>query len=199
MLPSIVARCAGGDIRRRCFERPVLETPLVGASAAAARHAAALYGPELYVGAARSAAAHAFAPAAQSIGALAAMAIALNLLGIYVFSKVLDSPGSTSARRDVRATSLKARRLPGLSPGASAVALAQLRLALRTPRGRSILLSPIALVFGIAVLGRQKMPQLGSDPGLVLACFGFSAWSRSYLSPQQFAIDKGGLTRVLVA
>lgn len=172
----------------------------------AGRRAVSLYPTELYTRATHAAASRAYGPAARMLGALAVGALLLNVLGLYVFRNVLESPGATGARRRGRTRPTRARRLPWLSQGASAVALAQFRLALRTPRGRAILLSPVALVFVLVVLDRQDIPAFGfeglaSDPGLVIACFASFLCLLSILpiALNQFAVDRAGLTRVLLS
>jgi hypothetical protein len=86
------------------------------------------------------------------------------------------------------------------------VALGQLRLALRTPRGRSILLSPIVLVFVYGALNFQNttgfhLGGLTADSGLAIASFASFVCLMSILpiALNQFAIDKAGLTLVLLS
>ena len=98
-----------------------------------------------------------------------------------------------------------ARTLPGLTPGASAVAAAQLRLALRTPRGRSILLSPLALlaIFGLLIYrtGSMDFGAIKVNGGLGLATFASFVSIASILpiAMNQFAVDKAGLTMMLLS
>jgi hypothetical protein len=180
-------------------------TPVWAATAGA--WAKASYPSELYVNATRSAAAAGSDGSAQRLGGLAATALALHGLGMFVFGRVLASPGSNSARRQAGPMSERWRRsLPGLSPGASAVALAQVRLALRTPRGRAILLSPVVTIgiFGALMTrhaGTMDFGSLSFDGGLPLAIFGSFASLISILpiAMNQFAVDKGGLTRALLS
>src|SRR3954464_1786522 len=115
----------------------------------------AIYPPEVYARATRSAAAGDVLSAGAGVLALAAAALVVHALGMVAFARVLDSPGSTGGRRVARTRAAWSRTLPGVSPGASAVALAHLRLALRTPRGRSIVLSPVMItgVFAFVVRG----------------------------------------------
>jgi hypothetical protein len=98
------------------------------------------------------------------------------------------------------------RTLPGLSSGASAVALAQLRLALRTPRGRAILLGPVVTIaiFGVLMrrqTGTMDFGSLSFAGGLSLAIFGSFASLTSILpiAMNQFAVDKAGLTLALLS
>ena len=173
----------------------------------AARTAFSVYPTELYVGATRHAAELDLGGASRAIGGLAATALLTTLLGAYIFGKVLESPGATTARSHVPTRRAWAITVPGLSRGASAVASAQLRLALRTPRGRAILLSPLVLVFVYFVINRQNTAGfhfpagLNVDTGLAIACFGTFVCGVSILpiALNQFAIDKGGLTRVLLS
>ena len=173
----------------------------------AARTAFSVYPTELYVGATRDAAELDLRGAFRAIGGLAATALLTTLLGAYIFGKVLESPGATTARSHVPTRRAWAITVPGLSRGASAVASAQLRLALRTPRGRAILLSPLMIVFVYFVINRQNtagfhLPAgLNVDTGLAIACFGTFVCGVSILpiALNQFAIDKGGLTRVLLS
>jgi hypothetical protein len=119
---------------------------------------------------------------------------------------VLASPGSTGARRSGPMRAAWGRRLPGLSPGASAVALAQIRLALRTPRGRAILLSPVVMIgiFGLVIqrqLGAMDFGPIALSSGLALAAFGsfVSLLSILPIAMNQFAVDKAGLTLALLS
>ena len=95
--------------------------------------------------------------------------------------------------------------LPGLTPGASAVALAQLRLALRTPRGRSILLMPLVMTGVLAVLMRRSgnldIGPIGSNGGLGLASFMsfMSLLVTLHIAVNQFAVDKAGMTLTLLS
>jgi hypothetical protein len=91
-------------------------------------------------------------------------------------------------------------------PGTSAIALAQLRLGLRTPRGRSTILSPIVVFVLLAVmmLRSQAGVTLGFialESGVGLAAFTsfLSLLSILPLAMNQFAIDGAGLTLALLA
>jgi hypothetical protein len=136
---------------------------------------------------------------------LAVSAIAIHGLGLIAFSHLLDSPSTTGPRRTGGGTRVWRGTLPWLTPGASAVALGQLRLAFRTPRGRSILLSPmllfLILVFMIRRSGGSEFSLLMGTSGLRLAAFGSFVCLISILpfAMNQFAIDKAGLTLVLLS
>src|SRR5258708_1526735 len=66
--------------------------------------------------------------------------------------------------------------IPGLSVRASAVAFAQFRLALRSPRGRATMFTPFVTVILLTVLVSRRGEQLpfewGSQRGLAIAAIG---------------------------
>jgi hypothetical protein len=174
--------------------------------AAAGERAFALYPTELYATATRAAARGDLLPAAGQLAALAVTAALLHGVSMFAFARVLDSPGSTGARRAIPMHAAWGWTLPGLSPGASAVALAQLRLALRTPRGRSILLSPIIMFVFFGFLMRRAVSDMEFGPfslqtGLGLASFASFICLMSILpiAMNQFAIDKAGVTLALLS
>jgi hypothetical protein len=164
-----------------------------------------LYPSELYVRSVRALAAHDPAAAGSRFAALAATAATIHGFGLLVFARVLNSPGISGGRRSVAARDAWGRTIPGLTPGASAVALAQLRLALRTPRGRSILLSPLVMtgVFGAVVL-RGSGFDLG--PIALNGGFGFASFTSFIcllatlpIAMNQFAVDNAGMTLALLS
>jgi len=205
MLPGLIG---SGPYRVRNEGRPSARERLAAppAVAAAGERAFALLPTELYVTATRAATRGNAAPAAAALFALAATGALLHGIGLFAFGRVLDSPGSTGARRGVPMRAAWGRTLPGLSPGASAVALAQLRLALRTPRGRSILLSPLIMFVVVAVIMRRNVDELqlgmiSMQSGLSLASFASFVCLMSVLpiAMNQFAVDKAGLTMALLS
>lgn len=164
------------------------------------------YPSELFVSAAMDAVNRDTGRAAAAVTALAIGALIVQVISVLAFRQVLASPASTGARRGGRTSAVWGTQLPGLSAGASAIALAQLRLALRTPRGRSIMLSPIAM-FGLFAFLMSR----GSD-GMDFGAFQFSsglglATFTSFicllsvlpLAMNQFAIDKAGLTMTFLS
>jgi hypothetical protein len=136
----------------------------------------------------------------RPLAGLAVGAVALHACGLLLLGRILQSPG-TATRRRATSASDRSWRIPGISPGASAVAVAQIRLAIRTPRGRSILLSPL-IVFGMfaALTWRGgsgvDLGLLAMRSGLALAIFGafVSVLAILPLAMNQFAIDGAGLT-----
>ena len=146
------------------------------------------------------------ARAGRSVAMLGALALLLHGSAFLAFRKVLESPGSTSGKRGTPMREVWTRRLPGMTAPASAVALAQLRLALRTPRGRSILLSPLVvfLIFGSMMYKNAGSADMGpfqfsSGIGLATVCSFFSVLSVLPIATNQFAVDRAGLTLALLS
>jgi hypothetical protein len=140
-----------------------------------------------------------------SLVALIGTAGLLHFAGVLAFGHVLSSPGTVGGSRTVSAETLAGWRIPATSPAVSAVALNQLRLALRTPRGRATLLSPIVVfgLFSIMMLRGRSGMEFGPfqfESGLSLAAFaGFvSLLSILPLAMNQFAIDRAGLTLAML-
>lgn len=136
---------------------------------------------------------------------LLAGAIGVHGIGLLLFQRVLASPGTTGARRTASTRAVWGRTLPGVSPGASAVALTLMRLALRTPRGRATLLSPLLMlvVFGVLVYrsGSFDFGPFGETGGFGVAVFAAFVGLVSILpiAMNQFAVDGAGLTMTLLA
>jgi hypothetical protein len=146
------------------------------------------------------------ARAGRSLAMLATLALLLHGSAFVAFRKVLESPGSTSGKRGTPMRGVWTRRLPGMTAPASAVALAQLRLALRTPRGRSILLSPLVvfLLFGAMMYKNAGTADMGpfhftTGIGLATVCSFFSILSVLPIAANQFAVDRAGLTLALLS
>lgn len=205
MLPGLLA---GGRQRPhaegRAAESETVEMPawMTGAG----ERALHLYPSELYVTATRVAANGEVGSSVAFLLGLATTGVLIHALGMFAFAKVLNSPGSTGARRAVPMRAAWGRTLPGLSSGASAVALAQLRLALRTPRGRAILLSPVAMIVVFGIVMRRHSGGMDFGPwalnsGLSLAAFGSFICLMSILpiAMNQFAVDRAGLTLALLS
>jgi hypothetical protein len=207
-LSTLPGLLAGGRHRARADGRtPVTETVRIPAwVTAAGDRVISLYPSELYVKSARVAAHGEVRASGAFLFGLVATGLLLHGVGMFVFARVLDSPGSTGARRAVPMRAAWGRTLPGLSPGASAVALAQLRLALRTPRGRAILLSPLVMIAVFGVVMRRHSGGMDFGPwalnsGVSLAVFGSFICLMSILpiAMNQFAVDKAGLTLALLS
>ena len=139
---------------------------------------------------------------ARALAILATAALALHGMAFAVFNRVLTAPvvsGSSSSR------TRWGQRLPLVSSGTSAVALAQFKLGLRTPRGRSTMLSPIVL-FGVVALlmfrseSGARLGFITFDTGIGLASFAsfIALMSIAPIAMNQFAIDRAGLTLTLL-
>lgn len=159
---------------------------------------------ELFIRATRSTARGDARAALIPVVALAATTTGLHGLGFLLFGRLLDSPESSSRRRGRSSGSLSSIRIPGLSRGTAAVAHAHIRLVLRTPRGRSTLLTPV-IVFGVLAAivkqgGALEVPILTLSDGITLATFGSSLALLSIMpiAMNQFAIDRAGLTLALL-
>jgi hypothetical protein len=166
----------------------------------------ALYPTELYYRGTREAATGRFVPAVGAAAGLGATALLIHLVGMWAFARVLDGPTSASGRRTGSERAVWGRTLPGLSPGASAVALAHLRLAIRTTRGRTSLISPLIMLvmFSALAYSRQGGMDFGSFQtmgGLALATFVsfISLVSMLPIAMNQFAVDGPGLTMVFLS
>ena len=174
-------------------------------SSAIERQVFAAVPSELYVRTVRTPPDREPGSSATALAALTGVGAALHLLAFAAFVRVLGSTATTGQKR-VAGGAAKRWRLPGLSPRHSAIAINQIRLALRTPRGRATLLSPI-VVFGMfAVMtlrsgGASDFAPLGLHGGLGLAAFSsfVSLLAILPLAMNQFAIDRAGLTLTLLA
>jgi hypothetical protein len=161
---------------------------------------------ELYVRAVRSASAQAPQMSATPAGALLVVSAAIHGVAFIAFVRLLSSPGTSGRARGGGTAEGRRWRIPGLSPGVSAVAINQLRLAFRTPRGRATLLSPI-VVFGMftamALRGRgdTSFGPFDMRNGLGMAAFStfVSLMALLPLAMNQFAIDRAGLTMTMLA
>ena len=195
ILPSVMQgeRRQGGAAAPRAATEP-------GAWAKAGRTAFSLVPSEVYARTVRAAAGR-DGGAGGAAGLFGASAV-LHAMAFVMFVRMLASPvtltgGTTRTRWE--------SRLPGMSSATSAIALAQLKLGLRTPRGRSTILSPIVLfLLFAAVMIRSGTGQFGFislESGVGLATFtGFVALlSVAPLAMNQFAIDGAGLTLTFLA
>jgi hypothetical protein len=149
---------------------------------------------------------HGPARSARPLAGLAAAGAVMHGLGLLAFGRVLGSPGSVGSRRSTRSTAARTFTIPAISRGASAVAMAQMQLGLRTPRGRSILISPIVAFAVFAVLmrrgsGAMEFGFIALNGGIGLAAFASAICLLSILpfAMNQFAIDRSGLTLELLS
>jgi hypothetical protein len=168
------------------------------------RRALPLAPSELYARTARTAA---LSPGA-AVGPIVTLTLAAGLVhgaGLLVFGRVLDAPGASSSLRRGHAPRGRAWRIPGLSPQTSAVAVNQIRLVLRTPRGRSILLSPLMLFAMFSLLMWRASSadlgfiRLGSGTALAVFASWVSLVAILPMAMNQFSVDRAGLTLALLA
>ncbi|HUP42537.1 MAG TPA: hypothetical protein VM599_04940 [Thermoanaerobaculia bacterium] len=141
--------------------------------------------------------------------ALAVTTLVLYALSHTVWRRLLAEPGVSGGRTGARELP-RPPRFPGLSPGAAAVAWAQLRGLLRTMVGRlGLLVAPVVTLFLVLML-RAELPAIPAAEGGLRAAlpgvpvlFAFGAVAMGLLSIQafvlnQFAVDGPGfsLTRL---
>jgi hypothetical protein len=169
------------------------------------RRALAVAPPELYTAAARYASDNA-GTTVRALSGLLAAAMLVHAVGLSMFGRVLSSPAGTGSARTASTGVRTQWRIPGVSPGISAVAINQLRLALRTPRGRATLLSPLAIFVMFAAMMWRSGTGMEFGPirlrsGTALAAFAsfVSLLSIFPIAANQFAIDRAGLTMTLLA
>lgn len=204
MLPGLLAggsgerARAGHDIGRRAAASERLT--------AAAVQAARFYPTEMYARAVLSAHDTPRRRSGRALAGLGAAALLINGAGLLLFGRVMGSPGSSGARRGAPMRAVWKRTVPGLSGPASVIALAHLRLALRTPRGRAIMLSPLVLMFVYVVVSQRDFHELAPwgqamDPGIAMGAFAsfICLMALLPLAMNQFAVDSGGLTRTLLS
>jgi hypothetical protein len=159
---------------------------------------------ELYTRATRSSALGDSAAAMTPLVVLLASGVLLHGAGLLAFARLLESP-SAGARRSQAGRASSLLRIPFVSRASAAVAQTQVRLAMRTPRGRSIVLSPL-IMFALAAVvvfrrGEMQIGAIGLANGLGLATFGgaIALLSIQPFAVNQFAIDRAGLTLALLS
>ena len=204
---SLVPAMLSANARRNRSQPSVArESPLNQTANRAQAMALAIAPSEMFVRTVRASAEGDANLAIRPAVSLAAMAVLLNAVGFLAFRRVLASPGSSGGKRGTPMREFWTWRLPGLSAPASAVALAQLRLALRTPRGRSILLSPLVVffLFGAMMYRNAGTADMGpfhftSGIGLATVCSFFAVLAVLPIAMNQFAVDRAGLTLALLS
>jgi hypothetical protein len=143
--------------------------------------------------------------AAIPLAELAGIALLAQAAGFAAYRRVLDMPVSLGMRRAGSFGGLWDRVVPGLSRSASAVAFTQLRLALRTPRGRASIVTPLLMPLVLAALSSRRgvmtFPGFEGDRGLPIAAIGMftSVLALLPIAMNQFAIDRAGFTRQMLS
>jgi hypothetical protein len=147
------------------------------------------------------------------LAGLGIIALVMHGAAFAAYARLLNMPTSMGARRAGSLGGLWDRTIPGLSEAASAVAFTQYRLALRTPRGRASMFSPVIiplLLLGLAYHrggglatpgGGLPISYFSGGIGLSLAAFGSFAAILTLipLAMNQFAVDKAGFTRQMLS
>jgi hypothetical protein len=127
---------------------------------------------------------------------LALTALLLGGSAAWAFGRLIDAPGERP--RSGKRGEERVRRIPGLSPAASAVARTFFRLVTRSVRGRVVLFTAPMPALLLALVWRGKAMGLmdGDYTGvLVLGVAGILAlMSLSAFLSDQFAVDRAGLT-----
>jgi hypothetical protein len=159
---------------------------------------------ELYTRAARASALREATAAIPPLVGLLAWCVLLHGAGFLAFARLLETP-SAGARRSQAGRASSRLRIPLVSRASAAIAQTQVRLAMRTPRGRSIVLSPL-IMFAIAAVvvfrrGEMEIAGISMANGFGLATFGgiVALLSIQPFAVNQFAIDRAGLTMALLS
>jgi hypothetical protein len=156
---------------------------------------------ELYISVAREAPSGNSATALTGTAALLAWAVATHGLTWPLYQGLLRTPSSNGGVRRISRRGRVRVLLPGIGPRTSAVAVSYVKLAMRTPRGRTIVLMPLLMVAVFAVLFYVRGSTLPMGPvrigaGYSLGVFGIVLALMSIVpfAFNQFAVDRAGLT-----
>jgi hypothetical protein len=143
---------------------------------------------------------------AEALGKLLITCGLVHSIGLLTFGFILGSPGSSNTRKSTSRAVARVVHIPGIPAAVSAVAFAQVHLALRTPRGRSIMFSPLLVFVVFAFIMRRSLDGvefgfITLQSGLGLATFGAAVCLLAILpiAMNQFAIDGAGLTLSLLS
>ena len=165
------------------------------------RRALAIAPSEMYVRTVKRVATNDYTSGSIPLLTLFGAALALHTVALAVFFRLLNTPATAGSVRTSGRGRLSEWRIPGVSAGASAVAMNQLRLAFRTPRGRSAVLSPLVLfaVFAAVMFRSRAGASVAFIPiegGIGLAAFTafFALVATLPMAMNQFAVDRAGLT-----
>jgi hypothetical protein len=128
-------------------------------------------------------------------GLLATTAV-LAGLSRWSFGRLLDAPPGRGARG--RRSEARLRSIPGLSPGAAAIAVTTFRLVLRSVRGRVMMFSAPLPVLMIGVIWKKlaAVSASGAPGGVIMLLLGglLALVSMQVFLADQFAVDRAGLT-----
>ena len=156
---------------------------------------------ELYSRSVDSAATGRSYSALAEMAALCALALLLFALSDSFHRRLLQSPEQSSVQRSGKPRLGQHWALPGVAPVVSAIALAQVRTALRTVRGKVavyfvvVMMTLIAMIFGRQLwsgLPEDQTAQIG--PLILLLGVVLTLVSQQPILLNQFAVDGAGLT-----
>jgi len=141
-------------------------------------------------------------PVFTALAGLVALGLLVQGASWWVYRRLLTGPASTRARA-TRGAGRTWTRLPGLSASASAVALAELRLMIRVPRGRIALITPVVVTafLSLTVFTRGEDLSFGVPSGALFAALAgaFGLLAVGPIALNQFAADGAGLSLQLLA
>jgi hypothetical protein len=156
---------------------------------------------QLWVETVRSGASDEYARSGLAFSLLGAQALGLFAVSSFVHRRLIGSIEGDHGGRGGEVRPVRLWRLPGLSPAASAVALAQTRTALRTVRGRLSVLLPGPMLAMLALVVRQvpdeaRLAEAVSTHGHWLLGVGllFSIYSFQAFTMNLFGTDRAGLS-----
>lgn len=211
MLPGVLTSNASRAERRAeqaaAAERRARGEETLGDKAKAAAEASfGLLPTELYTTGVHAAAAREWPRTALPLAGLGAFALAIHGLGLLVFGRLLELPSGGGRQKTIADTSSSTSRLPGLSRASSAIAIAQLRLAMRTTRGKSTILSPMLVFLMMMFVSTRNTGQLDIGVTTIAGGIGLAAFASMIcllsilpFSMNQFATDRAGLTMTMLA
>lgn len=144
-------------------------------------------------------------PAIGWLAGLILTALALLALNWTLFRHLLETPESSGSKGGA-SQPVRTWALPGLGPGASAVAWITLRSVMRTGRGRlAVFLTPFMVpLLGLVIFRQSQSGNLANIPidyGLVLALMAvaFSLLTSQPIMLNQFGADRSGLTLLFLS
>jgi len=155
---------------------------------------------ELYGRAVAAAVEQRTAASAVALVCLAGETALIFVASAAVHRRLVESVEGTASARRMGMVRGFGRRLPGLSAGASAVAMAQLRTALRSVRGRLTVLLPGPMVALLAMVFRnmpnEDWAQFLTNNGYLLlgASLFFAIYALQPFTMNLFGSDRAGLT-----
>ncbi len=133
--------------------------------------------------------------AALNLGALAALAALAYAATATLHRRLLDTPETSGARAARGPVRVRMARWPGFSPTASAAATAQVRMLLRTVRGKMLVISPVFVSVLLALAFTRDVPAKFMAQPLAIAALAvfIGLANHSSVACNQFAADGSAL------